>query len=140
MGDDVPYVLQCSAGDLLELPSSWALDDWPQFMHSIDLDYMMQILPPERAWQLFWSEFEAAWTHGGMWIAVWHPMVSGRLARWDYTARMIGKMHEKGKVWFATLEDIAAHIKLRIADGTFKPRHEKSPIYAQRVAFARKHT
>jgi hypothetical protein len=133
MGDDLPYVLQSAAGDLIELPSSWALDDWPPFMHNLDLGYIQQILPPERAWELFWSEFEAAWTHGGLWIAVWHPMVSGRLARWDVTHRMIGRMLDKGDVWFAPLEEIAAHVRNCISDGTYRPRGEQSPIYEKPV-------
>lgn len=29
----------------------------------------------------FRAEFEAAWTHGGHWIPVWHPFLSGRLSR-----------------------------------------------------------
>ena len=38
MGDDVPYVLDNGKGEVVELPSSWALDDWPPYVHSIDLN------------------------------------------------------------------------------------------------------
>jgi len=60
MGDDVPYLLSTEKGELVELPVSWATDDWPPYVHSIDLDYMFQILPPERAMEVFMAEFEAA--------------------------------------------------------------------------------
>ncbi len=36
--------------------------------------------------------------HGGLRIAVWHPTVSGRLARCDRIAKMIEDMLDAGKV------------------------------------------
>ena len=51
---------------------------------------MFQILPPERAMEVFMAEFEAARTVGGaLWIGVWHPFVSGRLSRWLRIEKMI---------------------------------------------------
>jgi hypothetical protein len=38
-------------------------------------------------------------------------------------------MHTKGQVWFATLEDIAAHVQRVIADGTWTPRIDRLPYY-----------
>jgi hypothetical protein len=32
-------------------------------------------------------------------------------------------------VWFATLEDIAAHVQRVIADGTWAPRIDRLPYY-----------
>ena len=46
MGDDQPYLLETAGGRLVELPSHWGLDDWPQYVQSIDLDYMMPIRAP----------------------------------------------------------------------------------------------
>src|SRR4030095_12222207 len=69
MGDDVPYILDNGKGEIVELPSSWALDDWPPYVHSIDLDYMFQIMSPDRAMEGFMAEFEAMRTvGGGLWI------------------------------------------------------------------------
>ena len=48
-------------GDLVELPSHWACDDWPPYVQSMDLDYMMQFLSPDRAMEVFMAEFEAQW-------------------------------------------------------------------------------
>ena len=59
MGDDVPYILDNGKGEIVELPSSWALDDWPPYVHSIDLNYMFQIMSPDRAMETFMAEFEA---------------------------------------------------------------------------------
>ena len=130
MGDEVPYILKCDAGELVELPSHWALDDWPPYVHSIDLNYVMQIMAPDRAMEVFMAEFEAMRQHGGgLWVAVWHPFVSGRLARWSRVERMITEMQASGQVWFATLEEIANHIRSITAAGTYRPRIDRLPYY-----------
>ncbi|HOX68578.1 MAG TPA: polysaccharide deacetylase [Burkholderiaceae bacterium] len=125
MGDDVPYLLQGDRGRLLELPSHWGLDDWPAFMHSTEFGFQMPIQPPAFAWQNWWEEFEAMWEYGGLWVPVWHPFLSGRLARWRQTHRMIEKMMERGQVWFAPLRDIARHVQRCTEDGTWQPRVER---------------
>lgn len=124
MGDDVPYLLATPRGRLLELPSHWGMDDWPPFMHSIELAFQMPIQSARRAWETWWEEFEAMWAHGGLWVPVWHPFLSGRLARWSHTHGMIGKILEKGRVWLAPMRDIAAHVQRCIAAGTWTPRLE----------------
>lgn len=124
MGEDVPYLLGTPRGRLLELPSHWGMDDWPPFMHSIELAFQMPIQSAARAWETWWEELEAMWAHGGLWIPVWHPFLSGRLARWSYTHRMIGRILEKRGVWLAPMRDIAAHVQRCIAEGTWTPRME----------------
>ena len=124
MGDDVPYFLETARGRLLELPSHWGMDDWPPFMHSSELSFEMPIQSAARAWECWWEEFEAMWEYGGLWVPVWHPFLSGRLARWRQTHIMIGKMLAKGQVWFAPMRDIAAHIERCVADKTWAPRPE----------------
>ena len=121
MGDDVPYILDNGKGEIVELPSSWALDDWPPYVHSIDLNYMFQIMSPDRAMESFMAEFEAMRTAGGgLWIGVWHPFVSGRLSRWLRIETMIDYMLKTGDVWFARLEDIAGHIQQMRKDGAYQ--------------------
>ncbi|MBA3517066.1 MAG: polysaccharide deacetylase [Rhizobiales bacterium] len=130
MGDDVPYVLDTGKGEIVELPSSWALDDWPPYVHSIDLDYMFQIVSPDRAMETFMAEFEAMRTvGGGLWIGVWHPFVSGRLSRWLRIEKMIEYMLGTGDVWFAPLEEIAAHIQTMRKQGAYEARVDKLPYY-----------
>jgi peptidoglycan-N-acetylglucosamine deacetylase len=132
MGDDVPYVLQTGKGDILELPTSWALDDWPPYVHSIDLNYMFQIMAPDRAMEVFMAEFEAMRrAGGGLWIGVWHPFVSGRLSRWQRVERMIEEMLATGEVWFSTLEGIAAHVAALRADGRYEARVDPLPYYSE---------
>ncbi len=130
MGDDIPYILRTGKGDIVELPSHWACDDWPPYVQSFDLNYMMQIMSPDRAMEIFMAEFEAQWECKGLWIGVWHPFVSGRLARWLRVERMIEQMLSKGGVWFAPLEEIAAHVLKVTQNGTYTPRVDQLPYFA----------
>jgi peptidoglycan/xylan/chitin deacetylase (PgdA/CDA1 family) len=130
MGDDIPYLLETDQGRVVELPSHYALDDWPHFMASRDLSYLMQPKSPDQGMEVYRAEFDAMWEYGGLWIAVWHPFLSGRLARCLAIARLIEYMHAKSQVWFATLEDIATHVQQVIADGTWTPRIDRLPYYA----------
>jgi hypothetical protein len=98
MGDDVPYLLDNATGRVVELPSHYALDDWPHFMASRDFNYFMSIKAPRQAMEVYAAEFDAMWEYGGLWIAVWHPFLSGRLARCVAIAELIEYMHKKGRV------------------------------------------
>ena len=129
MGDDVPYFLDCSNGSLVELPTHWGLDDWPQYVQSSDLDYMMPIRAPKEGFETFRQEFEAAYRHGGLWIPVMHPFATGRLARWDVVSGFLEEVLDRGDVWFAPMEEIAAHVLKVTADGTYTPRRDNLPYY-----------
>ena len=89
MGDKQPYVLRTPKGDLLELPSEWANDDWPPYAHVPDLDYVMQVRAPKAAAEVYRAEFEAAYRHGGLWVGVFHPSISARLARLEEVVALI---------------------------------------------------
>ncbi len=130
MGDDIPYVIDNGAGSAVEIPSHYAMDDWAHFMVSRDLAYMMPIKAPSHAMDVFREEFDAAWEHGSLWVSVWHPMMTGRLARCAALVGLIEHMHDKGKVWFARLEDIAAHVRKVMAEGTWQPRVDQLPYYS----------
>jgi peptidoglycan/xylan/chitin deacetylase (PgdA/CDA1 family) len=134
MGDDVPYVLKTDQGELIELPSHWGLDDWPQFVQSMDLDYMMPIKSASLGIDVFRDEFDAHYEYGGLWVGVWHPFVTGRLARWRKVVELIEYMKSKGDVWFARMEDIARHVRQCIDDGSYQPRIDKLPYYTDKVS------
>jgi hypothetical protein len=42
---------------------------------------------------------------------------------------MIEYMRAKGGVWFARLDEIAAHARRCIADGSWQPRVDRLPFY-----------
>ena len=129
MGDDIPYVLQSSKGSVIELPTQWAMDDWPQYTLAPDMHFMMPIKAPQKGMEVFMAEFEAMYKYGGLWVTVWHPFVSGRLARCDGIEKMILEMQKRGGVWFAKMEDIAAHVQSCIDDGSWSPRVDQLPYY-----------
>jgi peptidoglycan/xylan/chitin deacetylase (PgdA/CDA1 family) len=134
MGDDIPYVLKTDKGELIELPSHWGMDDWPQFVQSMDLDYMMPIKAASRGIEVFREEFDAMYEFGGLWVGVWHPFATGRMARWRKVVELIEYMKSKGKVWFAKMEDIARHVRQCIDNGSYAPRIDKLPYYTSKIS------
>ena len=122
MGDDQPYMLRTPAGDLVELPSETANDDWTHYAHVPDMEYMMQVRAPAVAEEVYRAEFEAAHRSGGLWISVWHPSISARLSRMEVLASMLEDMLKRGDVWVATLAEIAAHVRKLVDGGEWSPR------------------
>ena len=129
MGDDIPYALKDGNASLLEFPVDWTLDDFPHYAHNRDLGYRMPISPPQRAMEVFRSEFDAAWEFGALWISVWHPALSGRLARFKAVLELLGYMRAKGGVWFARLDQVCDHVQKLMAEGRWTPRYETLPLY-----------
>ena len=128
MGDEVPYFLETGSGRVLELPVSWATDDWPPYVHAPDLGYMFPPQSPDGAMRVFQAEFDALLQcPGGVWIGVWHPFVSGRLSRWLRVEKMIEHMMRTGDVWFASLEKIADHVAEQTFSGVYEPRVDILP-------------
>ncbi|MEM7177880.1 MAG: polysaccharide deacetylase [Pseudomonadota bacterium] len=129
MGDDVPYLLSGESGELVELPSHMALDDWPHFQMSRDFAYRAGVKAPEQALAVYRAEFDAMWQFGGLWIGIWHPFLSGRLSRMVMLKELIEHMLARGDVWFARLDEIAEHVQRLRADGLWTPRIERMPAY-----------
>lgn len=134
MGDDVPYMLTTPGGRLVELPSHWGSDDYPQYAQTPELDYAVPVRAPSEAVRNYREEFEAHHAHGGLWIPVWHPFLTGRLTRWHHIETFLLEIRARGDVWFATLAEIAAHVLACEQAGTFAPRMEPLPFYTTPVA------
>jgi peptidoglycan-N-acetylglucosamine deacetylase len=122
MGDDQPYVLRTPKGELIEIPSEWANDDWPPYAHVPDLDYSMPVKSPRLGAEVWRAELEAAYRHGGCWVTAFHPSISGRLARLESVVDALEEMLGRGDVWFAPLSEIAAHVRQVIDTGQWTPR------------------
>lgn len=129
MGDDQPYMLDTSNGSLVELPTHWGLDDWPQFVQSEDLGYFGNIMSPTMGFEPYIQEFNAIKKYGGLWVAVVHPFATGRLARWEVVANFLEQALAPGDVWFAPMEEIAAHVQKVTDSGEYTPRRVKMPAY-----------
>jgi peptidoglycan/xylan/chitin deacetylase (PgdA/CDA1 family) len=131
-GGDIPYLISTGNADLVELPADITLDDWTQYVCLKDFGYMLPIASPARAMEVFRAEFDAHWKYGGLWNAVWHPFVSGRMARCDAIESLIAYMLDKGGVWFATMAEIAAHARAQQRAG-WQPRTDRLPYWPEPV-------
>jgi peptidoglycan-N-acetylglucosamine deacetylase len=131
MGDDIPYVLkQTSQGGIVELPLlDYSLDDWAHFMYSHDFNYKVSIKSPRDGMKVFREEFDSAWKHRGMWIAVMHPFLTGRLGRMDALEELLEYIMNRGDVWIAPLHEISSHVRSCIRDGSWSPRVDNFPYY-----------
>jgi peptidoglycan-N-acetylglucosamine deacetylase len=129
MSDSVPFLIKAGGGELVELPIDGAQSDWPHYAHVPDLGYTQSPKAPATAIEAFRAEFDAAHELGGLWITIWHPHVSGRPARLLAWKGLVEYMLGKGGVWFATLDEIAEHVRSCVDDGTYEPRTVSLPWY-----------
>ncbi len=129
MGDDVPYLIEAGGGRLVELPADIAMDDWVQYVSMKEFGYAMPIRAPMRAMEVFEAELDAARRHGGLWITVWHPFVSGRLARAEAIVDLLERVVARGDVWLAPMAEIAGHVAKLVAEGRWQPRVDRLPFW-----------
>ena len=132
MADDMPYVMRTEAGEVMEIPVHWGTDDWPPFAHYEEIGYLMPVRGPSDGLSGFFEEFEAQYAAGGFWMGIWHPFLTGRLARWAAVERWLEGDLERGGVWFAPLEEIAAHVTAERSNGA-TVRVERLPYYDRPV-------
>jgi peptidoglycan/xylan/chitin deacetylase (PgdA/CDA1 family) len=133
MADDIPYLMRANGGQLYEMPPHWGSDDWPPFAHYAEIGYMMPVKSPSEGLAASFEEFEAQYEAGGFWMGIWHPFLTGRLARWRVVERWLEEVVANRKVWFASLEEIAAHIDGLVAAGTYRIRVEDLPYFTRPV-------
>jgi peptidoglycan-N-acetylglucosamine deacetylase len=135
MGADIPYVLKSrkTGHELIEIPGHWGLDDWPQWVQSFDLKYMMPVRSARNGFDLYLGEFEAAYAYGGLWLPVLHPFCTGRLARWHVFHEFLEKVVAQGDVWFAPMEEIAAYVRTEVDAGRYQSMVEFIPQYEKPI-------
>ncbi|CAN7518538.1 polysaccharide deacetylase [Bosea sp. LjRoot90] len=134
MADDIPYRMRSGGKYLYEVPPHWGSDDWPPFAHYAEIGYMMPVQPPEQGLAASFAEFEAQYEAGGFWMGIWHPFLTGRLARWAVVERWLEQVLATRKVWFAPLEEIVAYVEQLVAAGEYQVRTEELPYFTQPVA------
>jgi peptidoglycan-N-acetylglucosamine deacetylase len=135
MGADIPYVIKSrkTGLELIELPSHWGLDDWPQWVQSFELNYIMPVRSARSGFDLYLQEFQAAYAYGGLWVPVLHPFCTGRLARWHVFHEFLENVVARGDVWFAPMEEIAAYARAEIDAGRYKAMVELLPQYERPI-------
>ncbi|HEY2372688.1 MAG TPA: polysaccharide deacetylase [Gaiellaceae bacterium] len=117
MDDDVPYRLETDAGQLIELPVHWSLDDWEQFAYLPEPDIGSQIELPSKVLELWTGELDAMRDEGCLLVLTMHPFLSGRPSRAKMLAELLTRIRDRGDVWTATLGEIADHADATIPAG-----------------------
>lgn len=136
MADDIPYRVVTQHGSLYEAPPHWGTDDWPAFAHFEEIGYMMPVRSPSSGLSGFFEEFQAHYESAGLWMPVWHPFLTGRLARWSQVEKFLESMLETHQVWFAPLRDIVTHIEAERQVGAVV-RDEHLPYYDRPIGLGR---
>lgn len=134
MDSDHPYELAVGASDsLVELPVSWALDDWQQYCFVPDFSGTGLIETPAKAIELWRVELEAMREIGGAWILTNHPFLSGRPGRAAALRDFIGEVAAMDDVWIASMSQIAAHVRsLHLTPRTIT-RPDFSPVHSKEM-------
>ena len=107
MDADKPYVLDTGAGEIVELPVHWALDDWEQYAYLPDPPFRSSIESPSKVLDLWISELDAMRKYGCLFVLTCHPFLSGRPHRVEVLRRVIEHALEAGDVEFSYCRDVA---------------------------------
>jgi peptidoglycan/xylan/chitin deacetylase (PgdA/CDA1 family) len=107
MDSDGPYVLETTAGDIVELPVHWSLDDWEQYAYLPRPPFKSPIESPQKVLDLWISELDAMRRYGCLFVLTCHPFLSGRPHRVEVLRRLIEHALETGDVEFAAARDVA---------------------------------
>lgn len=109
--DDLPYVHETASGDLVEIPFSWALDDWPYFafhMHP-PLSSQSGITPAGPVFDGWTREYRGRRDRGRCFVLTMHPQLIGRAGRMDALERLLRTTVQDRDTWVTTCAAIADH-------------------------------
>lgn len=119
MDDDRPYVLETGAGEIVELPPHWSLDDWEQYAFLPEPMIGTQIESPEKVVELCRCELDGMRRYGGLFVLTNHPFLTGRPGRIEGLRRLIEVALDRGDVGFATGGEVA---RRALEDPALTPR------------------
>jgi peptidoglycan/xylan/chitin deacetylase (PgdA/CDA1 family) len=107
---DVPYRLGIGSSELIEVPVSWALDDWEKYAFLPDPATGSGVIEsPARVHEMWWEEIEAYLEVGGCCVLTMHPFLSGRPARVRALRGLLERAATAPDLWIATVGEVAAH-------------------------------
>jgi len=124
MDDDRPYVLDTGAGEIVELPPHWSLDDWEQYAFLPDPPIGAIIESPEKALSVWRHELDGMRRHGGLFMLTNHPFLSGRPGRIEGLRQLIEYALGHGDVRFSSGADVAR----RAREAADVPRRTLQPV------------
>jgi len=108
MASDDPYelLLDGEPTGIIELPIERIVDDAPYFGAASG-----SMPSPAAVMDVFRGEFDVAYEEGGLLVLTMHPHIIGHRSRIAALEELVEYMKSRGGVWFATLEDVAHHVK-----------------------------
>jgi peptidoglycan/xylan/chitin deacetylase (PgdA/CDA1 family) len=123
MADDEPYELLADGAPtgIIEIPVEWIRDDAP-YLTMNRYGGVRPHTPPRQLFDIWRDEFEAAYSHGGLFQLTCHPHVIGHRSRITILRQLITHIRERGNVWFATHQQVADHVKASANVGARPPR------------------
>jgi peptidoglycan/xylan/chitin deacetylase (PgdA/CDA1 family) len=107
MDSDKPYVLDTGAGEIVELPVHWSLDDWEQYAYIPDPPFRSAIEAPTKVLDLWTSELDAMRRYGCLYVLTCHPFLSGRPHRVEVLRSLIDRALAFGDVEFVGCREAA---------------------------------
>jgi len=107
MDSDRPYVLDTGAGEIVELPVHWSLDDWEQYAYIPDPPFRSAIESPAKVLDLWTSELDAMRRYGCLYVLTCHPFLSGRPHRVEVLRSLIEHALAAGDVEFVACREAA---------------------------------
>ncbi|TDE30940.1 polysaccharide deacetylase [Actinomadura sp. 6K520] len=107
MGDDRPYRVGTAAGEVVELPVHWSLDDWEQYAFLPEPDVGSVIESPRKVLEMWCAELDGMRTYRCLFNLCAHPFLSGRPGRALALRRFIEYARECGDVRFARCREVA---------------------------------
>jgi peptidoglycan-N-acetylglucosamine deacetylase len=115
--DDRPYVLETGAGELVELPISWWLDDWQQtaYLPPIARNQTRSLHEVAELWT---TELDAYARYECLFVLTCHPFLTGRPGRVEIVRELIEHAVERGDVLLSDARTAAA----RARDAAETPR------------------
>ncbi|MFF8919303.1 polysaccharide deacetylase [Streptomyces sp. NPDC015032] len=115
MDSDLPYELaentSPDARSIVEIPVSWALDDWEQFAFVPDVFGPGVIEDPAKALSIWTGELVEAHKYESCFTLTIHPFLSGRLGRLRALETLIETMLGMSDLWVTTAAGIAHHVR-----------------------------
>ncbi len=104
---DAPYAVRECDGELVELPVSWALDDWERYAFWPDVTGDGRIDRPSSVVAAWWEEIQAIHSTGGLAVLTMHPFLSGRPSRAIALRQLIERCLESPDLWVSALDNVA---------------------------------
>ncbi|GAA3928793.1 polysaccharide deacetylase [Actinomadura viridis] len=107
MGDDRPYRVGTAAGEIMELPVHWSLDDWEQYAFLPEPHVGSVIESPRKVLELWRAELDGMRRYRCLFNLCVHPFLSGRPGRALALREFIEYARGCGDVAFARCRDVA---------------------------------